>query len=132
MAVCTKDQFTRTDIIPLWYGNKMCIRDSSCSLRLGELLGLTWDCVDISPEAIEENRAYAVSYTHLMEKWHQIGSELMGKKKYFYLKVRGLVIRMLGKRQSSKMCIRDSSYTVYIEKNPTAYGRNKIVINTTE
>ena len=26
--------------------------------RLGELLGLTWDCVDISPEAIEENRAY--------------------------------------------------------------------------
>lgn len=28
----------------------------SCSLRLGELLGLTWDCVDISPEAIEENR----------------------------------------------------------------------------
>ena len=30
----------------------------SCSLRLGELLGLTWDCVDISPEAIEEKRAY--------------------------------------------------------------------------
>lgn len=30
----------------------------SCSMRLGELLGLTWDCVDISPEAIEENRAY--------------------------------------------------------------------------
>ena len=28
------------------------------SMRLGELLGLTWDCVDISPEAIEENRAY--------------------------------------------------------------------------
>lgn len=23
-------------------------------------------------------------------------------------------------------------HTVYIEKNPTAYGRNKIVINTTE
>ena len=32
----------------------------SCSLRLGELLGLTWDCVDISPEAIEENRAYGI------------------------------------------------------------------------
>ena len=30
----------------------------SCSMRLGELLGLTWDCVDISREAIEENRAY--------------------------------------------------------------------------
>lgn len=30
----------------------------SCTLRMGELLGLTWDCVDISPEAIEENRSY--------------------------------------------------------------------------
>lgn len=30
----------------------------SCSLRISELLGLTWDCVDISEEAINENRAY--------------------------------------------------------------------------
>lgn len=30
----------------------------TATLRLGELLGLTWDCVDISEEAIEENRAY--------------------------------------------------------------------------
>ena len=30
----------------------------SCSLRMGEMLGLTWDCVDISEEAIAENRAY--------------------------------------------------------------------------
>lgn len=29
----------------------------ACTLRIGELLGLTWDCVDISKE-IEENRAY--------------------------------------------------------------------------
>ena len=28
------------------------------TLRLGELLGLTWDCVDISEDAIKENRAY--------------------------------------------------------------------------
>lgn len=34
----------------------------SCSLRLSELLGLTWDCVDISPEGIEENCAYV--YIH--------------------------------------------------------------------
>ena len=26
----------------------------SCSLRMGEMLGLTWDCVDISEEAITE------------------------------------------------------------------------------
>ena len=28
------------------------------SLRIGELLGLTWDCVDIFPEAIQEGRSY--------------------------------------------------------------------------
>ena len=28
------------------------------TLRIGELAALTWDCVDISPEAIEEERAY--------------------------------------------------------------------------
>ena len=33
-------------------------------MRLGELLGLTWDCVDISPEAIEENRASRVHTTY--------------------------------------------------------------------
>ncbi len=30
----------------------------SATLRMGELLGLTWDCVDISEEALEENRCY--------------------------------------------------------------------------
>ena len=30
----------------------------ACSLRLGELLGLTWDCIDISPESIESGKAY--------------------------------------------------------------------------
>ena len=30
----------------------------SYSLRLGELLGLTWDCVDISEEAIQNNKAF--------------------------------------------------------------------------
>ena len=30
----------------------------AATVRTGELLGLTWDCVDISEEAISENRAY--------------------------------------------------------------------------
>ena len=30
----------------------------SASMRLGEILGLTWDCVDISTEAVAEERAY--------------------------------------------------------------------------
>ncbi len=29
----------------------------SCSLRLGEVLGLTWDCVEISEESIAEGKA---------------------------------------------------------------------------
>ena len=32
----------------------------TATLRLGEVLGLTWDCVDISEEAIAENRSYIV------------------------------------------------------------------------
>jgi len=30
----------------------------ACSLRIGELLGLTWDCVDISSESIASGKAY--------------------------------------------------------------------------
>lgn len=29
----------------------------ACSLRIGELLGLTWDCVDILPESIADGKA---------------------------------------------------------------------------
>lgn len=29
----------------------------SCSLRMGEMLALTWDCIDIMPENIQEGRA---------------------------------------------------------------------------
>ncbi|MEG1884564.1 MAG: tyrosine-type recombinase/integrase, partial [Clostridia bacterium] len=37
---------------------KLCMNLSfACSLRLGEMLGLTWDCVDISEESIRDDRA---------------------------------------------------------------------------
>ena len=37
---------------------RLCINLAfSCSLRIGELLGLTWDCVDISEESIESGYA---------------------------------------------------------------------------
>ena len=37
---------------------KLCINLAfSCSLRIGELLGLTWDCVDISQESIDSGYA---------------------------------------------------------------------------
>lgn len=32
----------------------------TATLRMGELLGITWDCVDISEEAIRGNRAYVI------------------------------------------------------------------------
>ena len=37
---------------------KLCINLSfACSLRIGELLGLTWNCVDISEESMKNDRA---------------------------------------------------------------------------
>ena len=37
---------------------KLCMHLAfACSLRLGELLGLSWDCVDISEEAIQDGHA---------------------------------------------------------------------------
>ena len=38
---------------------KLCINMSfACSLRLGELLGLTWNCVDVSEDSIKNGTAY--------------------------------------------------------------------------
>ncbi len=38
---------------------KLCINLAfACSLRIGELLGLTWDCVDITDESIKNGTAY--------------------------------------------------------------------------
>jgi integrase len=38
---------------------KLCINLAfSCSLRMGEMLGLTWDCVDISEDSIKNETAY--------------------------------------------------------------------------
>lgn len=38
---------------------KLCLNLAfACSLRMGELPGLTWDCVEISDEAIAEGKAY--------------------------------------------------------------------------
>ena len=37
---------------------KLCMNLSfACTLRIGEILGLTWDCVDVSEEAIESDSA---------------------------------------------------------------------------
>lgn len=49
------------------------------SLRIGKLLGLTWDCVDISPEAIQEGRAYICVNKELQRVSKEAVKELDGK-----------------------------------------------------
>ena len=50
-----------------------------CSLRMGELVGLTWDCVDISEEAIAENRAYIYVNKELQRITKEAYTALDGK-----------------------------------------------------
>ena len=41
----------------------------AATVRIGELLGLTWDCVDVSEEAIAENRAYIFINKQVEKVW---------------------------------------------------------------
>ena len=45
----------------------------SGSLRIGELAALTWDCVDVSPEAIKEGRAYI----YVNKEYQRVSREVM-------------------------------------------------------
>ena len=47
----------------------------SASLRIGEIAGLTWDCVDISPEAIEEGRAYI----YINKEYQRVSKDAINK-----------------------------------------------------
>ena len=50
----------------------------SCSMRLGEMLGLTWDCVDISEESI----AAGTASVHINKELQRVNREtlkLLGK-----------------------------------------------------
>ena len=59
---------------------KLCINLSfSCSLRMGELLGLTWDCVDVSEESIKEERAYIYVNKELQRATRDAITELENK-----------------------------------------------------
>lgn len=40
-------------------GLKLCMNLAfACTMRISEILGLTWDCIDITDEAVKEDRAY--------------------------------------------------------------------------
>ena len=51
----------------------------SCSLRMGELLGLTWDCVDISPASIELGQASIFVEKELQRVNREAMADLDGK-----------------------------------------------------
>ena len=51
----------------------------SCSLRMGELLGLTWDCVDITPTSIELGQASIFVEKELQRVNREAMADLNGK-----------------------------------------------------
>ena len=51
----------------------------ACTLRIGELLGLTWDCVDISPKSIASGDSHIQVNKELQRINKTVFSELEGK-----------------------------------------------------
>ncbi|MDO4174062.1 MAG: site-specific integrase [Eubacteriales bacterium] len=51
----------------------------SCSLRMGEMLALTWDCIDISEKSIENGTAYIFVEKELQRVNRQALGQLNGK-----------------------------------------------------
>ena len=64
---------------------KLCINMAfACSLRAGELLGLTWDCVDISEEAI--NTGYAsITVNKELQRVTKDALKVLDNKDVFYV-----------------------------------------------
>ena len=56
----------------------------SCSLRMGEMLALTWDCIDIAPESIESGRASI----YVNKELHRVNRDAMDK-----LGERGVILK---------------------------------------
>ena len=51
----------------------------SCSLRMGELLGLTWDCIDISEDSIKNGCAY-IFVNKELQRVNRNALEQLGEK----------------------------------------------------
>ena len=59
---------------------KLCLNLAfACSLRIGELLGLTWDCVDISEESIRTGEA-SISITKELQRVNKSVLETLDQK----------------------------------------------------
>ncbi len=66
------------DIIKLALNLAFC-----CSLRIGEMLGLTWDCVDISDESIEQGKAL-IYINKELQRVNKEAMEKLGDKDVLY------------------------------------------------
>ncbi len=51
----------------------------TCTLRVGEILGLTWDCINIAPEAIEAGEAFLIVNKELQRANRNCMEELSDK-----------------------------------------------------
>ena len=87
----------------------------ACSLRIGELLGLTWDCVDISPESIAAGKACSYVNKELQRVSKSVMKTLERKD----------VLRVFPE-------LRESNKTVLVLKKPkTATSTRKIFLPKT-
>lgn len=56
----------------------------ACSLRMGEMLGLTWDCVEISEKSIEDGAAY-INVTKELQRVNREAMEALANKDIIYV-----------------------------------------------
>lgn len=80
----------------------------SCSLRMGEMLGLTWDCVDITEDSINSGRASIYVNKELQRVSKQALDELDGKGVIFIFPpiLAGKHTRLVLKEPKTKTSVR--------------------------
>lgn len=81
----------------------------ACSLRLGELLGLTWSCIDISEESIQEGVAYVYVNKELQRVQRDALQQLEGKDVLFEFPV-------ISEKNSTQLVLKKPKTTSSIRK----------------
>lgn len=80
----------------------------SCTLRIGELLGLTWDCVDISQTSMEAGQAY-IYINKELQRVRRDAMEALGEKGVllkFPMAIRGMNTMLVLKEPKTKTSVR--------------------------
>lgn len=80
----------------------------SCSLRMGKMLGLTWDCVDITPVSIEQGKAYIYVNKELQKANREAMESLNDKDVLFKFSpvIKATNTRLLLKTPKTKTSVR--------------------------